>query len=62
MSKAKKKTTRARKVTTKTVVLEVETTATADALRSMTWEEAILRTDPRAKVRQVTVQVADRTK
>lgn len=62
-TKRKKKVTRKSKVSTKTIVLEVETSASAATLRKRTyWTTFVRLFDRAADVRQVTVQVADATK
>lgn len=60
-TKKKIKKTRAPKVTTKTVVLEVETAATVEEVKELI-KGALSREAPEIQVCQVTVQVADRTK
>ena len=55
---------RTKKPTTKTIILEVETTATARDLKKREQWEPVLEAlgYPDAKVRQVSVQVSDQTK
>lgn len=61
MSKAKKQP--ARKPKTKTVIIEVETSASNAKLEDhRMWLAAVQLLDAKGAVRQVTVQVADRTK
>jgi len=58
-----KKTSRKAKVTTKTIVLEVETSAPVALLKNKRVWTTMLRLFSReAKLRQITIQVADRTK
>jgi uncharacterized membrane-anchored protein len=59
--KTKKKP--ARKLKTKTVIIEVETSASNEKLQDhRMWLAALQLLDAKGAVRQVTVQVADRTK
>lgn len=56
------RSTRSR-VLTKSIVIEVETSATNDVLKDRSlWEAAVALKDSAAQVRQVTVLAADRTK
>ena len=63
-SKAQKsKRAPAAKPKTKTIIIEVETSATNEALEDhRTWDSVLHLLDPKGTVRQITVQVADRTK
>lgn len=48
---------------TKTIIIEVETSATNEELEDhRTWESVLHLLDSTGTVRQITVQVADRTK
>jgi hypothetical protein len=63
MSPKKSKPARKPKSKTKMVIIEIETTATNEELEDhLTWTSMVHLLDPKGVVRQVTVQVADKTK